>query len=139
MTYESALTQISLDHRAEIEADLITAQSEYEAAQRTLEIARRRVHMLEGLLEPMEVSLGDIDIPKSLEANEKMTLHAAMQKVLRESPTGKLRAGEIITEIERRNLYRMRDGRIPESQQIHARANHYPELFGKDGSFFYAK
>jgi hypothetical protein len=68
-----------------------------------------------------------------------MTLHAAMVKVLRESPNGRLRAAEIIAEIERRGLYRMRDGRIPESQQIHARAGHYPDLIGKDGSYFYAK
>jgi hypothetical protein len=59
--------------------------------------------------------------------------------VLTESPEGKLRAGEIIAEIDRRGLYRMRDGRLPESQQIHARASHYPDLFDKDGSFFYPK
>lgn len=64
-----------------------------------------------------------------------MTLHAAMYKVLKESPQGKLRAGEIISGIGRQGLYRMRDGRLPESQQIHARASHNPDLFGKDGSF----
>jgi hypothetical protein len=68
-----------------------------------------------------------------------MTLHAAMHKVLKEAAGGKLRAGEIIAEIDRQGLYRMRDGRQPESQQIHARANHYPNMFGKEGSYFYAK
>ena len=68
-----------------------------------------------------------------------MTLHDAMHKVIRESPDRRLRASEIIAEIERQGLYRMRDGRVPESQQIHARANHYPHLFEKDGSYFVAR
>jgi indole-3-glycerol phosphate synthase len=37
---------------------------------------------------------------------------------------------KIIAEIKRLNLYRMKDGSFPESQQIHARATHYPQLFG---------
>lgn len=134
MSYESTLAQVSIEHRTEIEADLAAAQAEFEITQVTLETARRRVHMLEGLL----AAPGCIESPRVPFADQ-MTLHAAMQKVLRESPTGKLRAGEIIAEIDRLNLYRMRDGRLPESQQIHARANHYPELFGKDGAFFFAK
>jgi hypothetical protein len=134
MTYLSALAQLCSGNRTEIEADLSAAQAEYEMAQVTLENARRRIHMLEGLL----ATPSGIESPK-VQTGDQMTLHAAMQKVLRESPTGKLRAGEIIAEIGRLNLYRMKDGRLPESQQIHARANHYPELFGKDGPFFFAK
>lgn len=140
MSYESALTHVALDHQAEIEADLGRARAEREVAQTRLEKATRRVHMLEGLLRPTEAGFpGDIEFRESREASERMTLHAAMQKVLKESATGKLRASEIIAEIDRLNLYRMKDGRIPESQQIHARASHYPNLFGKDGSLFFAK
>lgn len=47
------------------------------------------------------------------------TARSVFEQVLRDSPTGELRAGEIIAEIERLGLYRMRDGRLPESQQIH--------------------
>src|SRR5690348_12532686 len=139
MSYESALTQIGTDHRAEIEADLAAARSELEQAQTAMEKAARRVHMLESLLQPIEPALIEPETSESSETPGKMTLHSAMQKVLRESQSGRLRAGEIIAEIKRRHLYRMKDGRLPESQQIHARASHYPELFGKDGSFFFAK
>jgi|PlaIllAssembly_1097288.scaffolds.fasta_scaffold848493_1 hypothetical protein len=135
MPYKAALAQIAQDHRAELEGDLFTARAEYATALELLESAKRRMHMLEGLL-------NGVSTPEALEPREamqEMTLHAAMHKVLSDSPTGKLRAGEIISEIARLNLYRMRDGRVPESQQIHARANHYPELFGKDGPFFFAK
>jgi len=139
MSYESALTKIAIDHRDEIEAALVAAKAECEVAQATLEKLARRIYLLEGILKPVENVPTDIEIPQPGEKTEQMTLHAAMRKVLRESPTRKLRAAEIIAEIDRQNLYRMRDGRVPESQQIHARANHYPELFGKDGSLFFAK
>lgn len=139
MSYASALTQIGTNHRAEIEADLALARREFEQAQTALEKAARRVHMLESLLQPLESASVETDFSELSEVPGKMTLHSAMQKVLRESQTGRLRAGEIIAEIKRRNLYRMKDGRLPESQQIHARASHYPELFGKEGSFFFAK
>lgn len=136
MSYLSALAQIGLEHRAEIEADLIAARAECEAAQAAVERATKRVHILEALLDVPGVSdRGENPEPPA----RKMTLHAAMHKVLRASPKGKMRASEIIGEIERLGLYRMKDGRLPESQQIHARAHHYPELFGKEGSFFYAK
>jgi hypothetical protein len=95
--------------------------------------------MLEALLRPSAPAPIPLAIQESGEGAGKMTLHSAMQKVLREAPNRRLRAGEIIAEIKRLNLYRMKDGRLPESQQIHARASHYPELFGKDGSFFFAK
>jgi hypothetical protein len=64
-----------------------------------------------------------------------MTLHDAMAEVLRGEPGRMLRAGDLAREIERRRLYRMRDGRPVESQQIHARVNHYDEVFTKEGTF----
>jgi hypothetical protein len=142
MSYASALAEVGTVHRQQIEADLADAMEEREASLAALEDLNRRIALLEGLLKMRGES------PTSKEAVEPrpptrpdgpMTLHAAMHKVLKESQSGKLRAGEIIAEIERQGLYRMRDGRPPESQQIHARAGHYPHMFGKDGSYFYAK
>src|SRR6266536_1556641 len=108
-----------------------------------LDAAERQVYVLEGLLEmkgepPSAPATTGPQTPHS-PPDDKLTLHAAMYKVLKDSPEGKLRAGDIIAEIGRRGLYRMRDGRLTESQQIHARANHFPDMFGKDGPFFYPK
>ncbi|MFG1818263.1 hypothetical protein ACGFIF_31175 [Kribbella sp. NPDC049174] len=143
MSYTEALVKIRLDHREQIEADLEHARLERDDARHALGRKERRVCVLEGLLEiDAEPPSGSGPIgPQTAHSGQdgRMTLHAAMYKVLTESPEGKLRAGEIIAEIGRRGLYRMRDGRLPESQQIHARASHYPDMFGKDGSFFYPK
>jgi hypothetical protein len=142
MTYQDALVELIATHRGEIEADLETARGQYEDAQAHLTAAARRLHMLEGLLSRggTAETVADEEPPTEPPSDDgALTLHEAMRQVLRDSPKDKLRAGEIIAEIERRGLYRMRDGRIPESQQIHARAGHYPHMFGKDGSYFYAK
>ena len=42
-------------------------------------------------------------------------------------------ASELAAQIDHRGLYKMRDGRRVEAQQIHARVGHYPDLFGRDG------
>jgi len=142
MSYASVLAEVGAAHRKQIEADLADAMEERNASLAALEDVNRRIALLEGLLtmrgEPPP-SEGGVEPPQPRGPDGPMTLHAAMHKVLKESPSGKLRAGEIIAEIDRRGLYRMRDGRLPESQQIHARAGHYPQMFGKDGSYFYAK
>lgn len=143
MSYAAAIARIGADHREQIAVDLQHARQDRANARDTLDLAERRVLVLEALLEiggepPSGSGPTDPQTPPSA-PDRKMTLHAAMHKVLNESPERKLRAGDIIAEIGRRGLYRMRDGRLPESQQIHARASHYPDLFGKDGPFFYPK
>ena len=65
-----------------------------------------------------------------------MTLHDAMEVVLRDAAHG-MRAGDLASEITRRRLYRMRDGRPVEAQQIHARVGNYPHLFKKVGTFIH--
>jgi hypothetical protein len=136
VAYQDALAEVAAAHRGQIEVGLETARGQYEDAKAYLATAERQLRMLEGLL-----SIGVVVEPHAEphSDNRNLTLHEAMHQVLKDSPKGKLRAGEIIAEIERRGLYRMRDGRVPESQQIHARAGHYPHMFGKDGSYFYAK
>jgi hypothetical protein len=143
MSYEQALTQIVAEHRPAIEADLETAREECGAATTRVAHMERRLLTLEALLSigvaPTESeSAPDSPSPPTGDS-EPVTLHAAMHRVLKASPTGKLRAGEIIAEIDRLGLYRMRDGRLPESQQIHARAGRYADMFGKDGPYFFAK
>jgi len=68
-----------------------------------------------------------------------LTLHVAMRRVLEDAPKHMMRAADIATAIQRHGLYRMRDGRPVEAQQIHARVGHYPEDFGREGTFIKLK
>ncbi len=145
MSYTDALDEVRELYRSDLDAALIEAHRRREAAQAELGAAEREVGMLEGILSRVPglgaAGVGGSLPPAAVEAHSGgyMTLHDAMHKVVLESPNRRLRASEIIVEIERQGLYRMRDGRVPESQQIHARANHYPHLFEKDGSYFVAR
>lgn len=62
-----------------------------------------------------------------------MTLHEAMRQVLEAAPGRRLQARALLDQINRRGLYRMRDGRAVGLQQIHARVANYPQLFVRSG------
>lgn len=66
---------------------------------------------------------------------QAMTLHEAMRLVLQTAPGRRMAARELCEQVNRRGLYRMRDGRPVEPQQIHARANNYRQLFSVSGGF----
>jgi hypothetical protein len=129
MNYREDVAKVVAAHEYEIEADLIKARQIRDRAIVDLAEAERQVASFEALL----AFIRDADVEP--EAPEKMTLHAAMRKVLEDSQVGRMRAADIAAEIERRRLYRMRDGRPVEAQQIHARVGHYPNDFGKEGPF----
>lgn len=60
-----------------------------------------------------------------------MTLHEAMEKVLRASDG--MTSREIADAIARRGLYTKNDGLAAEASQISARARQYPEMFERTG------
>ena len=62
-----------------------------------------------------------------------MTLHEAIAFLLEESANRWLTTKELLTAINKRGLYRKRDGSPVEINQIHARINNYSQLFEKDG------
>jgi hypothetical protein len=68
-----------------------------------------------------------------------LTAHRAMAEVLRTAPQHKMRPVDLAAEVNRRGLYKMRDGRPLETQQIHARVGNYPNLFERDGVFIKLK
>lgn len=116
-------------HRAELEAELATARSELARA-RALELDHERdVLVLETLLLSSQTDQHHREAIAS-----ELTLHDAMVVVLNDAPSKRMRAGELAAEINRRRLYRMRDGRPVETQQIHARVGHYPQLLAKAGT-----
>lgn len=127
--YSDAVARIVSVHREEIEADLAKARLLRERVVSDLTDAERRVARLESLLGFVR-NTEDGPAPTG-----RTTLHAAMRKVLESSVAGMMRAGDLAAEIERRGLYRMRDGRPVEAQQIHARVGHYPDDFTREGTF----
>jgi hypothetical protein len=70
---------------------------------------------------------------------QRLSAHGAMAEVLRTAPQFKMRPVDLAAEINRRDLYRMRDGRPIETQQIHARTGNYPDRFERDGPFIRLK
>ena len=62
-----------------------------------------------------------------------MTLHEAIVVVLEDGGNEWTHTREIADEVNRRDLYRKRDGSPVESNQIHARAKNYLHLFEKEG------
>lgn len=130
MGFTSEVRSVVAAHVDEIVADLDRARRDL--AHRRGEVAEfeRRVGHLEGLLTLVEPE----SAIEGVGPGDDMTLHEAMRVVLRDAEHG-LRAGNLAAEINRRRLYRMRDGRPVEAQQIHARVGNYGDLFKKVGTF----
>ncbi|MBN9327309.1 hypothetical protein [Cellulomonas sp. 73-145] len=94
-----------------MEQDLIAAVEERDRLAAALAEAETRVASMQFLL-----SL--VDAPAEA---VRTSLHEAMRTVLQSTPGHVMPAVELAREINRRGLYRMRDGRPVEAQQIHAR------------------
>lgn len=134
MSYTDQVREVVAAHLDELEGDLDLARHELSQVRgRTLEL-ERQVGSLEAL-----IAIADRE-PKAsgAGASASLTLHEAMLEVLREAPGQMLRAADLATEVNRRRLYRMRDGRAVEPQQIHARVGHYPHLLTREGTFIKA-
>ncbi len=124
MEHSSALAAVRERVRPEVEQAVMRARSELEG------LERRRRELL-GEVERAEAWLG-IDDRGSPSTDENggagtMTLHAAMETVLRE--WGPTRITKLAEEIDRRSLYKRRDGKPAGAHQIHARIHNYPDTF----------
>lgn len=136
-TYADALAAIATTHQDELRMDLESLRAKSESLHAAAASTDRRVAMLEGLL---DLAASSADGPLVITKGEiPRTLHEAMAEVLRTAPERMMRAGDLAAAIERRGLYRMRDGRPVEAQQIHARVGHYGTLFTKEGTFIKLK
>jgi hypothetical protein len=132
VSYAESVREVVTAHLEELEGDLDLARHELRQGRGRVVELERRVAGLEALIAMAEPSAtGDgRDI-----APGTTTLHDAMAEVLRDAPGQMLRAADVASEVDRRRLYRMRDGRPVEPQQIHARVGHYPHLFRREGTF----
>lgn len=129
MEYQMEIGQVVEANVEEIRGDLDQARHALKRTRLEVGQIERTVAFLESLLE-LAGRHGS-----SEGESQSLTLHEAMTVVLESVPEGKMRAGDLAIEVDRRGLYKMRDGRPVEAQQIHARVGHYPHLFVKEGTF----
>ena len=127
MPYRADMAALATEHRTEIEADLAEARLIRDQAEAALTTADKKVTTLEAIL----AMRSPASTPS--EQGERTTLHEAMRKVLQSAPGRRMLAADLAAAIDRRGLYKMRDGRPVEAQQIHARVGHYGHLFERDG------
>lgn len=84
-----------------------------------------------GVGERTRAAASDDRAPSSPVRADQLTLHQAMAVVLRDGP---LTFRQIADEVNRRGLYRKRDGSTVEINQVHARSRNYRHLFEKVGN-----
>lgn len=128
-SYTSLIQGVASANIDGLRGDLDQARNALNRARGELAAHQRRVAALEYLVE-----LAEADMTTSREP-AGMTLHEAMVHVLRGAPYRMLRAGDLAAAVNGQRLYRMRDGRPVEAQQVHARVGQYPHLFTRDGTF----
>lgn len=129
MEFWMSLQGLAATHRVDLDSELKLLQAEIERSRRNLREIESRAVVVQALLD-LAQPRGD-----KAEADALLTLHEAMREVLLTAPEYMMRAGDLATEIQRRRLYAMRDGRPVEAQQIHARVGHYGHMFEKVGTF----
>lgn len=130
MAYMEDVKAVATAHADQLRGDLDHARSRLRQARAGAAEMERQVAALEALLALAEEP--ENDTPSGPRA---LTLHEAMAEVLKDEPGEMLRANDLAMEINRRQLYRMRDGRPVEGQQVHARVGHYGHLFTREGTF----
>src|SRR4051794_11289662 len=128
MSYRDVITELVTEHRQDIEVDLAEARAVRSEAESSFMEADREVATLEAIL-----AMGTNTTQASQPAGRRTTLHEAMRKVLQGAPGRRMLAADLAKAIDSRGLYKMRDGRPVEAQQIHARVGHYGHMFERDG------
>jgi hypothetical protein len=100
-------------------------------ARAELETVRVREAELEALIARGEAALGIAigDIPEE----RRLTLHAALEQILRENDNRWMTVQELADEVNRRGIYHKKDGTAVEPNQVHARTKNYDRLFEKEG------
>jgi hypothetical protein len=122
----SDLRKVLEQNRPAIEAGL--AEAERELA----ELDARREELM-ALISRARAALGETPPAPSKSVVERLTLHEAMELVLRENTNEWMTVRELADAINERGLYEKRDGSLVDPSQIHARANKYQAMFEKDG------
>lgn len=98
-----------------------------EAAAELEHLEQRRAE-LHQLMSRAKAVLGE---EESTDDRHDLTLHEALGVVLSDLGDEWMSVADLAAEVNRRNLYRMKDGRPVEASQIHARIKNYGQMFEK--------
>jgi hypothetical protein len=124
MQFDRVELQVGID-----EAEAEVARLKTEISQKEALIRKARA-LLEG---------GTADLSDGA-SGARLTLHEAMRRVLLEEENAPMAARALADEVNRRDLYKKRDGTPVEINQIHARVNNYPQIFKKgEGGIYLAE
>jgi hypothetical protein len=126
MAYLDDVAGVATTWREEIEADLARINDLLGRSRQQVAELESRAVVLNWLLALSRGGTSEAPAP---------TLHAAMATVLAGAPERMMRPAHLVAEINSRGLYRMRDGRPVEAQQIHARVGQNKHLFAREGTF----
>jgi hypothetical protein len=132
MSLDEDLADVASRHAQEL-------RSRIDRDRHLLEERRAETAEIERRLAAEEWLLESSAEPSPVRDTLRLSGHGAMAEVLRTAPQYKMRPVDLAAEINRRDLYRMRDGRPIETQQIHARVGNYPDMFERDGAFIKLK
>jgi hypothetical protein len=118
--------------RQMIEEALVEARSELET------VEARRQELLDQIGQAEAILGGGppappADAPPAAPEGGQLTLHEALARVLEDAGNEGMTARELTDTVNRRGLYRKRNGSPVEVNQVHARINNYGDLFEKDG------
>jgi hypothetical protein len=119
--------------RQMIEEALIEARAELDT------IEARRRELVEQIRQAEAILGGGLPTPPveppppAPEGAGALTLHEALARVLEDAGNEGLTGRELTDAVNRRGLYRKRNGSPVEVNQVHARINNYSDLFEKDG------
>lgn len=122
----TSLGRVLEETRPAIERGLAEAEEELD------ELNGRRAE-LEALIGRARLLLADQAPTEAARTGERLTLHAAMERVLDENENRWMTVHEIADVINERQLYEKRDRSPVEPSQIHARAGKYHGAFEKAG------
>jgi hypothetical protein len=110
--------------RTELETGLMDAEAEL------MQLDARRSELV-ALIERAKAAIGLPRSPCPVEEARGQTLHEALAQILRENDNRWMTARELTDEVNRRRLYRKRDGSAVEVNQVHARTKNYEDVFEK--------
>lgn len=109
-----------------LERNISEIETGLQAAYQERDELHERERELTALIERAETALG------CKRTQRILTLHEAMAVVLQDAGNEWMTTRDLADEVNRRNLYRKRDGSPVESNQIHARAKNYSHMFEKE-------
>jgi hypothetical protein len=117
-----------------IQEALTEARAELESVEARRRVLLNQIAQAESILGGGPPLVPPLEVSAAFGDGGQLTLHEALARVLEDAGNEGMTARELTDTVNRRGMYRKRDGSTVEVNQVHARINNYGDLFEKDGS-----